>query len=78
VTTAQGIRNELKEKIVQGATYATLSDELKVSKGALWKFINTDYIPTSPTIRHRLGLPELIVQVVVRGKDGRFASQAPD
>ncbi len=75
---AQGIRNELKEKIDQGTTYAALSDELNVSKGALWKFINTDYLPTSPTIRHRLGLPELIVQSIVRGKDGRFATQAND
>lgn len=52
--------------------YGPLADELGVSKGVLWKFCNTDYIPMDPEIRRKLNIsePEFIPQY--RNPLGRF------
>lgn len=66
------LRQDLKAKLGAGG-YQKLASELDVSKGALWKFINTDYIPASDVLRRKLGIkePELIEQY--RDELGRFA-----
>jgi len=60
------------ERISKGKTYDQLASELKVSKGVLWKFLNTDYIPTDAVIRSRLGLPTPIIQWRTRDEKGRL------
>jgi hypothetical protein len=50
-----------------------VSKKLRVSKGALWKFINTAYVPSDPRLYHALGLGELMTIIVRRDKTGRFA-----
>ena len=60
----QSIRDALKAKLrdftedPQDKTYDELAVDLDVSKGALWKFIHTDYVPTSSVIRRKFGIPE--------------------
>lgn len=66
-------RQRLKTRIKSGVTYGQLAAELKVSKGALWRFINDGYIPKSNVIRSRLGLPEIIEVFVQRDDRGRFS-----
>ena len=51
------LRDDLKARLAPGG-YQKLADELDVSKGALWKFIKTDYIPTNDILRRKLGIPE--------------------
>jgi len=46
--------------------------EQDISKGALWKFINTDYVPTSSIIRRKLGIPKLELISQYRNPLGRF------
>lgn len=60
------------ERKSKGKTYDQMADGLGVTKGALWKFLNTDYIPTNPVIRSRLGIPAPIVQWRTRNKKGQF------
>ncbi len=77
--TPDGIRNTLKAKLCHHTsnpsdqTYDQLAVELGISKGALWKFVNTDYVPDDLGIRTRLGIeePELIKQY--RNDLGRFS-----
>jgi len=57
----QALKAELERK-----TYDSLAGELGVSKGALWKFVKTDYVPVNPELRKRLGLPELVIVPVKR------------
>lgn len=65
-------RQALKDRLGR-KTYSSLAAELGVSKGALWKFVNTEYVPTNPEIREKLDLPELIVVAVRRDKaSGRY------
>ncbi len=52
--------------------FSQLTKELDISKGALWKFVNTDYIPTSPILLRKLTLPEPIVIYRMRNPDGTF------
>lgn len=76
--TPDGIRYALKAKLRKftgndtDQTYDDLAVELGISKGVLWKFLNTDYIPDNLAIRNRLGIvePELIQQY--RNELGRF------
>jgi hypothetical protein len=65
------LRHDLKAKLGAGG-YQKLANDLDVSKGALWKFINTDYVPTNALLRRKLGIkePELIEQY--RNEKGRF------
>jgi hypothetical protein len=44
----------LKDKINDGNTYGTLANDLHTSKGAIWKFINTSYVPRDSALRRRL------------------------
>ena len=60
-------------RIITDTTYGQLARDLDISKGALWKFINTDYIPTSPEIRLRFGIPNPIIVWPTRDPKGRFA-----
>lgn len=67
------IRGELLDRVKgEESSYHKVADDLKISKGALWKFINTDYVPTSNRIRHALGLPEMIVSFRYRDELGQF------
>jgi len=65
------IRHDLKARLGSGG-YQKLADELDVSKGALWKFINTDYVPTSIVLRRKLGIPEPELIEQYRDPLGRF------
>lgn len=66
------IRHDLKAKALSGG-YQKLADELDVSKGALWKFINNkDYIPTGALLRRKLGIPEPELIEQYRDPLGRF------
>lgn len=66
----QSIRDALKAQLSfftedsEDKTYDQLAVELDVSKGALWKFINKDYVPDDIVICRKLGIPqpELIEQ----------------
>ena len=51
-----------------------VSRDLNVSKGALWKFINTDYVPTGVELLRKLGLPEPIIIYRTRNPRGQFES----
>ena len=62
------LRRELEQK-----TYGELASRLGISKGALWKFVNTAYIPTDPLLRRKLGMPELMVVPYFRNSKGRFS-----
>ena len=66
-------KNELGARIKE-STYGKLSTELGISKGVLWKFINTDYIPTSIELKRKLGLPEPIIIYRTRNPKGQFES----
>lgn len=61
------LRGRLKDK-----TYGELASEMSVSKGALWKFLNTDYVPSGNELRRKLGLPEIIQHSAIRNDRGRF------
>lgn len=54
--------------------FSRVSRDLNVSKGALWKFINTDYVPTGIELLRKLGLPEPIVIYRTRNPRGQFES----
>ena len=69
--TSDLIRHDLKAKALSGG-YQKLADELDVSKGALWKFINTDYVPTGIVLRRKLGIPEPELIEQYRDPLGRF------
>lgn len=60
------------ERNSKGKTYDQMAEELCVSKGVLWKFLNTNYVPTNPTIRHRLGIPQPIISYRTRNPKGQF------
>ena len=74
----QSIRDALKAQLreftgkLQDKTYDELAVELDVSKGALWKFIHTDYVPTSSIIRRKLGIPEPEFISQYRNPQGQF------
>jgi len=65
------LRDDLRAKALSGG-YQKLADELDVSKGALWKFIKTDYIPTNIVLRRKLGIPEPELIEQYRDPLGRF------
>ena len=65
------IRHDLKARLGAGG-YQKLADELNVSKGALWKFVNTDYVPTGIVLRRKLGIPEPELIEQYRDPLGRF------
>ena len=69
----QARRDSLKKELVS-YSYHKLAKRLGVSAGALWKFMNTDYVPTGNDLRRKLGIPELLTQAVIRNKKGQFAS----
>jgi hypothetical protein len=58
---------------VEASSYSAVCQKIGVSKGALWKFIHTRYVPTDPTLYHALGLGELVTVIVRRDRAGRFA-----
>lgn len=60
------------ERDSRGKTYDQMADELGVTKGVLWKFLNTNYIPTDPVIRARLNIPAPVVQWRTRNRKGQF------
>lgn len=60
------------ERISKGKTYDQMAHELKISKGVLWKFLNTDYIPTDSVIRSRLHIPAPIIQWRTRNEKGQL------
>lgn len=67
------IRDSLLARVKgDDSSYHKVADELEISSGALWKFLNTDYVPTSNRIRHALGLPEMIVSFRYRDELGQF------
>lgn len=69
----QVLSSELKSKGKSGEkTYDQLADELGITKGVLWKFLNTKYIPTDPVIRSRLHLPAPIIQWRTRNEKGQL------
>lgn len=59
-------------KRVRKSTYGKIADKLDVSKGLLWKFVNTDYVPTSPELLRKLDLPEPILIYRTRNPQGQF------
>ena len=61
------------EKLGRGG-FSKVASDLNVSKGALWKFLNTDYIPTSKAILRKLGLPEPTIIFQKRNKEGQYES----
>jgi hypothetical protein len=48
------VRGILRARLGETVKYQDLADELKSSKGAIWKFINTKYIPRDVNLRKRL------------------------
>lgn len=55
-------------------TYGRLAEQLEVSKGVLWRFINDpDYEPRDNEIRKKLGLREIIKIRSKRNHLGRFS-----
>jgi hypothetical protein len=75
------IRTRLRDPILRKEiTYEAAAERLGMSKGALWKFLNTSYVPGIPIeeikssnrIRRSLGLPEMIVSFRYRDELGQF------
>lgn len=54
--------------------FSKVSRDLNVSKGALWKFLNTDHVPTGVELLRKLGLPEPIIIYRTRNPRGQFES----
>jgi hypothetical protein len=79
--TPESIKDALKAELryftkdPNDKTYDQLADELEVSKGVLWKFVNKDYLPDDLVIRRKLGIhePEYIPQY--RNPLGRFTNR---
>lgn len=60
----------MKERGIGG--FSQICRELEISKGALWKFIYTDYIPTGLELLRKLGIPEPIIIYRTRNPKGQF------
>ena len=54
--------------------FSQIATERDISKGALWKFIYTDYIPTSLELLRKLNIPEPILIYRTRNARGQFES----
>ena len=66
------LRAEIKD-LGRGG-FSKVSRDLNVSKGALWKFLRTDKVPTSIELLRKLGLPEPIIIYRTRNPKGQFES----
>ena len=52
--------------------FSQICREREISKGALWKFIYTDYIPTSLELLRKLDIPQPIIIYRTRNPKGQF------
>jgi hypothetical protein len=50
----ESAKRALRARIELGEKYGNMSVELKLSKGFLWKFVNTDYVPRRPDLREKI------------------------
>lgn len=66
--TIKNRREALQAKIANGMSYTDLARELGISKGALWKFLNDDYVPTSTDLRRALGIPLIASVTAIDGE----------
>ena len=54
--------------------FSQITRERDISKGALWKFIYTDYVPTGVELLRKLDLPMPIITYRTRNALGQFES----
>jgi hypothetical protein len=50
----EAAKQALQERIAKGEKYGKLSTDTGLTKGFLWKFANTDYIPHRPDLREKV------------------------
>jgi hypothetical protein len=50
----EAAKRALQAKIENGEKYGDLASETKLTKGFLWKFVNTDYIPRRKDLREKV------------------------
>jgi len=48
------VREKLKVRLNDGSKYSSLAEDHGTSKGAMWKFINTNYVPKDKRVRRSL------------------------
>ena len=54
--------------------FSKVARDLDISKGALWKFLKTDYVPTGVELLKKLGIPVPIITYRTRNAMGQFES----
>ena len=66
------ISNILLNQHAELKSWAKVAAIYDLNKALVWKVAKTNYEPKDPEIRAKLGLPQVIQQVVHRDEHGRF------
>ena len=52
-------RKALRKRVWKAKNYSVVARELGIHRTTLWRFLNDNYEPETPTIRRALGLEEV-------------------